>query len=203
MFPIMTPPYFLVALPQLNDEHFSRCVVLVGSHTDEGASGFIINKPLKDETNALTQMVAEVKDVSGETLFEYEEDIFEGGPVNQEVLFAFHDIEELGSEESRFAEGLYLSNDPEVFQKLLEVEVYSSRRRFVLGSAGWGAGQIESEIRAGSWLMVPFKSHFLFGSLDLKDHPDWQNDLWKKVLISGGCDPLTLVAQGHSDTGYN
>lgn len=199
----MTPPYFLVALPQLHDENFSRSVVLVGSHNSEGASGFILNKPLKDESNALTQMVAEVKDVSGETLFEYEEDIFDGGPVNDEVLFVVHDVEELGSEDSRFSTGLYLSNDPEVFQKLLEVDDYATRRRFILGSAGWGAGQIESEIRAGSWMMVPFDKSFVFEKVNLEEKPDWQNDIWKRVLISGGCDPLTLMAQGSNDSGYN
>ncbi len=202
----MDAPFFLVALPQLEDELFARAVILVGHHDEDGAFGLLLNKALVDDNNALTQMVTEVKDPQGNTLFEFSEDIFEGGPVDEGAIFALHEIEELGTAESDIGQNLFLATDPEVFQKLLENEPYKKQRRFYVGCSSWEGGQLESELRSGSWVLVPYDRKFLFDPVEqilAQGVESWRESLWRRVLIHGGCDPLTLMKPGSTDSGYN
>lgn len=200
----MDAPFFLVALPQLTDENFARAVVLIGQHDDQGAFGLLLNKPMLDDNAEFAQMVTEVKDPQGNTLTEFHEDIFEGGPVNEGAIYALHDLPQFGTMESSLVtDDVYLATDPDVFQKLLESEGMKDRRRFFVGCSSWSEGQLESEIRTGSWMLVPFDKRFLFEAITKDNVALWQDDLWKRVLVHGGADPLTLMAQSSTDSGYN
>jgi putative AlgH/UPF0301 family transcriptional regulator len=77
------------------------------------------------------------------------------------------------------------------------------KRRYFLGCSAWSKGQLESEIRAGSWVLLPFQEKFILDEVDKQSSEPWTTRLWRKVLLSGGLDPLTLVSQGKSDSGYN
>lgn len=198
----LNAPYFLVALPQMEDPNFARAVVLIGHHDEEGAFGLILNRPLKDEADQQTQMTAEVKDLAGNTLFIYSEDLSGGGPLGDGAIFAVHEVEEFGSEENHLGKDLYLSNDTTVFQRLLEKEHFKSRRRFFMGYASWSGGQLESEIRAGAWLLVPYNRSYIFDDKPAEEE-NWSEHFWRKVLLQSGVDPLTLVPQSSSDSGYN
>ncbi len=129
----MLSPYFLVALPRMDDGNFARAVILVGHHDESGAFGLVLNRPLKGEDDEPTQMTAEVKDVAGNTLFIFSEDLYGGGPVGGQSLFALHEMEALGNDESDLGKDLFLATDPEVFQRLLEKDEYRLRRRFFMG----------------------------------------------------------------------
>lgn len=200
----MNPPYFLVALPQMNDTNFVKAVILIGHHDENGAFGLTVNRPLKDEENQPTQMTAEVKDVAGNTLFIFSEDLFGGGPVGGSSLFALHEVENLGNEETHLGTDLYLATDPETFQKLLEKEEHRLRRRFFMGFSSWTGGQLESEIRSGAWMVVPYARQYLFEGVPKGDE-QWSEHFWRKVLLNSGIDPLTIISQGSgsSDSGYN
>jgi putative transcriptional regulator len=199
---IMNSPYFLVASPKAQDDFFSQAVVLITHHDEEGAVGFMINKHVGSEDSEQTQMVAEVKDNDGNTLYELRSDVFLGGPVSEESLFVIHNVEAMGATGEEVSDKLFLSSDPETFQSLLEGEELASRRRFFVGICSWDAGQLESETRAGSWVMVPFKESFLFN--ELKYSESYAEDTWKQVLKSGGLDPLTLMGpSGDQDYGPN
>lgn len=198
----MKSPFYLVALPKAQDEFFSQAVVLITHHDEEGAVGFMINKHVGNEDSEQTQMVAEVKDTEGNTLYELRSDVFLGGPVSEESLFVIHDVEALGTTGEEIGEKLFLSSDPETFQSLLEGETLVARRRFFVGICSWDAGQLESEIRSGTWVMVPFVSSFLLN--DIKYSESYTEDTWKQVLKSGGLDPLTLMGPSDDkDYGYN
>ncbi len=196
-------PYFLVALPQMDDPNFARTVILVAQHDAEGAFGLILNHPLRDEENNPTQMTAEVKDVSGHTLSVHTEDIFRGGPVGDESLFALHMIEALGTEDTYLGSGLWLTTEAGTFQKLLEVDGFKRVRRFVMGYASWEKGQLESELRSGAWVVVPFDQQGLFEAIDKRDL-NASEHMWRKILLKAGIDPLTLIPSGGgTDPGYN
>ncbi len=197
-------PFFLVALPQLKDDHFMHAVVLVTSHNKEGAFGLILNKPLIDEQNAQAVMRAEVRDIAGQTVLQFNEDLFQGGPVQDDSIFALHSVSELGAQESKVGSDLFISSDPTVFQKLLEKKE-ETKRRFFLGCSSWESGQLDAEIRSGSWLPIAFNKNFLFETYDEKNS-QWKELLWKNVLRAGGVDPLTIMAQGPGsggDFGFN
>ena len=198
----MESPYFLVASPKAQDEFFSQAVVLITHHDDEGAVGFMINKHVGSEDSEQTQMVAEVKDNDGKTLYELRSDVFLGGPVSEESLFVIHNVEAMGVTGEEVGQSLYLSSDPETFQSLLEGEELATRRRFFVGICSWDAGQLESETRAGSWVMVPYQGSFIFN--DSKFSETYVEEIWKQVLKSGGLDPLTLMGpSGDQDYGPN
>lgn len=198
----MNAPYYLVAAPKAQDEFFAQAVVLISHHDEEGAVGFMINKHVGTEDFEQTQMVAEVKDAEGNTLYELRSDVFLGGPVSEESLFVIHDVDALASTGEEIGDHLFLSSDPETFQSLLEGENFVSRRRFFVGICSWDAGQLESEIRAGTWVMVPFDRKFLFN--DIKYSESYVEDTWKNVLKGGGLDPLTLMGPSDDvDYGYN
>jgi putative transcriptional regulator len=197
----LNPPFFLVAMPSMDDEYFGRGVVLIHQHDENGALGLLVNHPLVDEDEHPTQMTAEIKDLAGNVVFHITEDLLDGGPVNDESIFALHECVDVGTEQTSMGDDLYLETEPEVFQKLLESDERKSKRRFFLGCSQWAPGQLESEIRAGSWLLVPFDRRFLF---DYRAGEDTTaEDIWKKVMLSGGVDPLTVMGQGSSDAGPN
>jgi putative transcriptional regulator len=198
----METPYLLVALPQMGDEYFMRTVVLVTSHNQEGAQGVIVNKPLVDEEESPALMKAEIKDLEGNTLFEFNEDLFDGGPVNEESLYLLHADSEMGEEASLVGQDLYFSSDPNLFQKILEREESKDKRRFFLGCSIWEPGQLESEMRTGAWMPLPLLKDVLFVASDL-DKPTWRDEVWKRALVANGLDPFTLMGQGASDAGTN
>jgi putative transcriptional regulator len=57
---------------------------------------------------------------------------------------------------------------------------------FFLGYAGWGPGQLESEMATGAWLVAPLSAETVFDV----DH----DEMWLHVVRGLGVDPATLVA---------
>ncbi len=199
----METPFYLAALPQLEDEEFSRAVILVLEHTEEGAFGVILNKPFLSGETLPTQVVAEIKDVTGETVQEFEQPLYRGGPLREETIFTIHSWSQGTNPGTEFAPGLYVTSDPELFQDILTQSAESGiQKSFFLGCSNWEAGQLDAELRGGSWLMIPFTQDFLFREGD-ENLETWSEEFWKEILKHAGCDPLTLLPHGSSDFGLN
>lgn len=199
-------PCFLVALPQMQDEFFSQSVVLLSQHDEEGAFGVAINKPIEAPKGAdgeVTKVIAELRDANSDKVYEIKEDLFKGGPADESSIFVIHDDENLSEGGTRLGDTLFLSTHPTVIQALLEMGPRGPKRRYFIGCSAWEKGQLESEIRAGSWIMLPFDERFAFDEVDENSSESWSTRLWRRVLLSGGLDPLTLVSQAKSDGGYN
>ena len=62
------------------------------------------------------------------------------------------------------------------------------RALLALGYAGWGPGQLESEIQANGWLTAPADVELVFGLRDA--------DKWGNALRSISIDPRLLSAEG-------
>jgi putative transcriptional regulator len=208
-------PFYLAALPQLEDEEFSRAVILVLEYDDAGAFGVILNKPFISGEELPTQLVAEIKDTTGETVQEFEQPLFRGGPVREETIYTLHTWATATNPGTEFAPGCYMSSDPELFQDLLTQDGDEEiKKGFFLGCSSWEKGQLDAELRGGSWLAIPFVRDFLFreggtstdesgvenGAESLET---WSEEFWKEILKHAGCDPLTLLPHGSSDFGLN
>jgi putative transcriptional regulator len=129
----------LVAHPNMLDPNFRRCVLLISAHDpDDGALGMIINRPLDKQ----------VADLVSETPPQGLGDVpvFMGGPVgkNQLMFAAF---------EWQKGVGLRVNHNVDVDEaSAMAGEDPNSIRAFV-GYAGWGAGQLETEMKQKAWIL--------------------------------------------------
>ena len=187
----------------MQDELFGQSVVLLSHQDQEGAFGLIINKPIEAGQEEDAQVVAELRDSTSDKVYEIRDNLFKGGPAEESSIFVIHEDENLSEGGTRLGDQLFLSTNPAVLQTLLEMGQDGAKRRYFLGCSAWTKGQLESEIRAGSWVMLPFEEQFAMAAVDTSAAEPWSVRLWRKVLLAGGLDPLTLVSQGKSDSGYN
>nr|WP_255216631.1 YqgE/AlgH family protein [Pseudenhygromyxa sp. WMMC2535] len=181
----------LCAVPQLLDPNFHRSVVLMLDHGEQGALGLVLNSP----------MSTRVGEVAESLELEWHGDpdaqIRLGGPVEQIRGWFLHDQSGWDAEAKRLLSGLWLTTS---LESILRDEQTSfggedARFLFLLGYAGWGGGQLESEIAAGSWVLVPVLEDddpragvnvdFLF-----ETDPE---RMWAEALQAIGVDPQRLV----------
>ncbi len=150
--------HFLIAMPGLSDESFSRSVVYLCEHSERGALGLVINKPSDMTLKSLFDKVdlpLRREDLS-------QVPVFQGGPVHTERGFVLHDSlkpEDDTSNESVYASTMTIPGGLEMTTSRDVLEALSTgagpRRVLVsLGYAAWGQGQLESEIGENSWLTV-------------------------------------------------
>ena len=160
----------LVATPALKDPNFERTVVLVVAHESGGSIGVVLNR-------ATEVAVSDVLDGWG-ALADEPGVVFEGGPIQPEAAICIARSKSgtgriAGFNRVSGAVGtLDLSQDPEALaEKILAVRVFA-------GYAGWGEGQLESEIETGSWLV--------FDALPGDAFVTRPDDLWPMVLRRQG-----------------
>ncbi len=150
---------FLVAMPGLEDDNFSHTVSLLCEHNDKGAIGLIINRPTDLTLTAMLDQMG----VKHEAADANEHVVFWGGPVQPERGFVVH--RGPGGWEScmPISKDLFITTSRDVLAAIGEGR---GPKEFLvtLGYAGWGAGQLENEILANSWLNTPVDSGVLFST---------------------------------------
>ncbi|HVV85076.1 MAG TPA: YqgE/AlgH family protein [Kofleriaceae bacterium] len=177
-------PGLLIAMPQLHDPHFSRAVVLMIEHNDEGSFGLVINHPSELRASELLQNL-EMRWAGDEG-----ERVWLGGPVSRETGWVLHEpvgdpaVPLQGS--TTISPGLALSTSPDRLRTLAARP--PGRFRLLLGYSGWGAGQLASEMAAGSWLHTDVDPELIFDT-----DPD---EIWAAAVRSIGISPETVV-QSH------
>jgi putative transcriptional regulator len=151
-------------MPQLVDPNFNRTVVLLCKHTDEGAFGLVVNRPLVTTNRDL--------------------EVWVGGPVEQErswILTADNVDEEAPA--VPIADGLYLSTSPHLLRRLLAPNP-PSNARLIVGYSGWGPGQLEMELNASAWLIGDVDRDLVFNTP--------ADRMWETAIRRLGADPATL-----------
>ncbi|MFO1519128.1 MAG: YqgE/AlgH family protein [bacterium] len=171
-------PLFLIAMPQLLDPNFSRSVVLILDHDREGAMGLVVNHPLAMN---LGDFALQEKMLCHGAL--QKTSVFKGGPVETDRGWVLHTDDSV-EERKEIMPGLYLSTSSDSLKKLLENG--SQPLRLILGYAGWAAGQLESEMKLGSWLTFQANPKDV-----LETDP---SRTWTTVLRSMGVDPMQLIS---------
>ena len=170
-------------MPSLTDEDatFSRSVVFLCEHTEDGAMGIIINKPL----NVTLGSVLEHLEIdSGDTV--NDTPVYMGGPVGQEHGFVIHEP----YREDESDDDLVISASKDTLADIANSDGPSCY--FVaLGYTGWDAGQLEEEIGRNDWLMVPYDKDIIFNT------PVEQR--WNKAIQLLGIDINKLSSHaGHA-----
>lgn len=172
----------LISMPGMSDLRFDHSVVFLCAHSDEGAMGLIINKPAKDVVlgDVLGQLDIEVS----QTVKDFRVHI--GGPVETARGFVLHSRD--------YQSDLQTLNVDEDFAMTGTLDVLEviggakgpMRSQLMLGYAGWGAGQLEGEIRHNGWLVCDATPDLVF---EVED-----NQKWSRALDSIGVNPLSLSA---------
>lgn len=182
--------HLLCAVPQLQDPNFKRSVVLMLEHNDEGALGLVLN-------NLLPNTTAEVAEGLGLSWAGSEDDkVRLGGPCEPMRGWILHDRPEWDSHAQRLIGEVWLTTSLDPIDKSENLGGDGESFMFVLGYAGWGAQQLESEIAAGSWVAVPVLDPEDATGLGVSAGWIFESDaeqMWHDALRSIGVDPARLV----------
>jgi putative transcriptional regulator len=172
----------LIASPALLDPNFRRAVVLVTEHSDEGASGLVLNRP---SPASVSELVPEL-----EPLVADDEQVWLGGPVQPNAVLVLGEFLDPSDAAVPLFDSLGFPalDDPE------EVVPATTRRRVFAGHAGWGAGQLESELGREDWILERSQPDDAF--TETPEH------LWADVLRRKG-GIYELVARIPEDPSVN
>jgi putative transcriptional regulator len=160
----------LVATERIRDDAFAETVILLLHYDTDGAIGVAINRPTWVSTREVFPGL--------DYLYAYRGGVFHGGPLAQATVLVLS--RRLGRDTAGppVVDGVYMSSDP----ALLEAEFSASRDdqselRFYAGHASWRAGQLEEELEAGAWRVVPGSAHAVFDAEPAT--------LWRRLIIGG------------------
>ncbi len=172
-------PAFLVALDVMLDSNFRRSVVLMLDHDPErGAMGLVINRT----TDVPLAQLCKTQDLRW--LGPVTTRVDWGGPVGQDQGWVLlDDAAADGVEAVSLIPGVHWARSREALTRVAENP--GATARVMLGYAGWAAGQLEQEIAAGAWLVVPASRRIVF------EEP--LAVCWEQAIRSLGIDPALLV----------
>ena len=178
------PGTVLLSEPFMVDPNFKRTVVLICEHNEEGTVGFIINR------NTDVRLAEAVEEIEG-----FDAPLYFGGPVQTDTLHYFHNMGETIEGSVQIAPGLYWGGNFEALKILIQSgKARADEMRFYAGYSGWGAGQLEDELKQKSWLIAEIKPEHMFDA-----EPD---ELWKKILKDMGGD-YSILSNFPEDPSFN
>ncbi|WP_134680168.1 YqgE/AlgH family protein [Paracoccus ravus] len=172
----------LIAMPGMRDPRFEHSVILVCAHSEEGAMGLVINRPMPEIE--FSDLLAQLGIDPAENAFNIP--VRFGGPVEPGRGFVLHRVRRGdGVDENR----MLIDGDLAMATTRDILEDFAHGRGpqpalLALGYAGWGPGQLDSEILANGWLTSDRLDELIFG-------PD-NSDKWRAALAGMGIDPLVL-----------
>lgn len=174
----------LIAGATLPDPNFARAVVLICEHSDEGALGLILNRP--GDVTVDEAALELVPLAGGDTVIDI------GGPVQPEALLVLAEFDDPTEQAGMHISGaLGIMGDRGTIEELVE---HTDRVRVFAGYAGWGPGQLDSEVDRDDWFVAPAGNDDVFDTdAEL---------LWQRVLERKG-GHFALVARMPVDPSVN
>jgi putative transcriptional regulator len=184
----------LIAMPLMSDRRFSRSVVYVCAHSEDGAMGLIINQraphiSFPDLLERLGIVPSDTGDgLSNEKL---SMSIHVGGPVETGRGFVLHSSDYFADDSTLpIEDGVCLTATIDIL-KSIAAGKGPNKAMLALGYAGWSPGQLESEIQANGWLNCPADLGLIF-------NPDVESK-YTRAFAKIGIDPSHLVSDaGHA-----
>jgi putative transcriptional regulator len=169
-------PSLLVAMPQLQDPNFARSVVLLCEHQEEGAMGLVINRATDTKASEIVQLEPPLANDNGLS-------VWIGGPVDRSRGWLL--LAENFGDGIEVIPGVYLSTSRDLLRRAIETDEFTARCRFLVGYAGWGPRQLDSEMAASAWLTVPLEPEMLFTTPS--------DAMWEAAIRKLGIDPRALA----------
>jgi len=172
----------LIAMPGMQDKRFEKSVIFMCAHSDQGAMGIIVNKPLEGLT--FRELVEKLEiHVTANTP---DPPVMFGGPVGTGQGFVLHSAEYAAKDATTIVTPeISLTVSVDILRAIAEGRG-PEKALFVLGYAGWGPGQIEGELKSNGWIHCDPDKTILFGlAHDTK---------WRAALAKLGIDISGLSA---------
>jgi putative transcriptional regulator len=174
----------LIAMPRMEDRRFSRSVVFMCAHNNEGAMGLIVNKTV--DQPLMAELLKQLS-IEGDSF--NSAPVHFGGPVEAARGFVLHSTDY--TEQATLVVGdVGLTATMDILRAIGRGEG-PRQKFFALGYAGWGPGQLDAEIQANGWLTAPSDNDLLFD--------DTTGDKWRRAIGKLGVDPFALSGDaGHA-----
>jgi putative transcriptional regulator len=176
----------LIAMPTMNTAHFAQTVIYICTHTNEGAMGIVLNRPLAQPSfdDLLEQL--EVLPTPPSRRIE----LFRGGPVDSARGLVLHTSDWTGEGSMLVDDQVAVTSSMDVLKALADGGG-PARGLLALGYSGWGPGQLDREMHDNAWLSAPSTLDLLFDS----NH----ETKWRRAMAILKVDPLLLSGTaGHA-----
>ncbi len=172
----------LIAMPGIGDPRFERALVLICAHDAQHAMGIAVNRPVEglSVSSLLERLEIEVSSNVRQA------SVLLGGPVETERGFVVHTSDYRAEHTVALEGGLALTTTREVLEALAGATA-PRHALLALGYAGWGAGQLEREIRENVWLTVEADEPLVFDEA--------YETKWTRALEKLGVDPKFLSTE--------
>jgi putative transcriptional regulator len=148
--------HFLIAMPNMADPNFNGALTYICDHSDQGALGVVINRPIDLDLSALFEQI-------GLSLPEglHKNTVYFGGPVQTERGFVLHPPPLTFSSTLTVNNAVSLTTSKDVLEA---VSQGAGPEKFIvsLGYAGWSPGQLENEMMQNAWLSVAADPQVIF-----------------------------------------
>lgn len=149
----------LVASERMDDPNFARTVIYMVEHDREGAFGLVVNRPLGALSVAdLLAHMGRTPPAEDATL-----EAYLGGPVSPGQGFFLHSHDVMLETSVAVDDEIAVTGDPAMLSAIAEGR-RPQRLLFALGYAGWGPGQLESEMSRGVWFDIPAEAGLIFAA---------------------------------------
>lgn len=179
----------LLAMPGMGDTRFYKSVIYICAHDADGAMGLVINHLLEDV--AFHELLEELKIIND---IEVDLDalkvlVLRGGPVEGARGFLLHSSDFKKPDTVKVDDKIYVTGTLDALKDVAQ-GAGPERRLFILGYAGWTAGQLDQELQQNAWLVVDADPDLVFdGGAEEK---------WDCAVKTLGIDPSMLSASGGS-----
>lgn len=181
-------PCLLLAAPRLGDPNFERKVILLGKHEDDGALGWVLDGAPAGPVGELlssSELVPEGLTLPETPAFRRPARL--GGPVSPYAGWLLFRRQHVHFQHELELGDLVLTSNPEALHAVMRGEEPRDFR-LILGCAGWGEGQLEGELKEGSWLPAPLDTELVLSTPSEK--------LWDEVVkATTGLPPGAFIGR--------
>lgn len=148
---------FLLSMPTLQDPNFHRTLTFVCEHSEHGAMGLVVNRPMTLTVGEVLQHLG-IDPTASEVA---RIPVHYGGPVESERGFILHDRSGEWEGTMVLSESVALTTSRDILEAMARGEG-PQQSLVTLGYSGWAAGQLEDEIAQNAWLTCPASTEILF-----------------------------------------
>ena len=177
----------LIAMPNMGDPRFHRAVIFVCAHDEDGAMGLVINHEMPGIE--FQDLLKQIKFESDITFDAVDLPVMYGGPVESARGFILHS-KDFSRDETMTVGQIYgVTGTVEALRDVAEGQGPKDVL-FILGYAGWDAGQLDDEIQQNAWLVVDPDPNLIFN--------EDAESKWTRAINKLGFDPGMLSGNAGS-----